>query len=627
MDSTTDWFGDDGQWGAVYIAVGDDPQAFVVLPNTAGVDILAVDGSGCDDVDTSDCSSQRGGLFESDNSTTWKPYGFREASFNGIGLATLYADYGSDYVTFNFNVDEDTGPSNISSSVGTFNSTVSWIGSFGLGLYRSELSNLSLPTFMESIWDNRSAAPSCSYGYTAGAYYRLKGVPASLTIGGFDQLRFEPNPVSFNLSFQGWPVVSLSSIEVLSIDKDDNSTTISLLEASIDSYFTLDSSTSYIWLPGATCDEFSQALNLTYNETLALYTYPDGVHDYLASSNVSFTFAITDTSTSLDSVNITLPFSALDQYITYPYPNFYPPEISQSLPYFPIRRASSSNEYRIGRVFFQEAYLVVDYERNNFSVYQATFDDSVITDTNIIIIEPPPGSLYPGENSTEGLSQGSRAGIVVGSLVGFMLIIALIWWFFLRNRYQLSVRRREPKPKDSKDDISANQGLSIVPRRWLNWRHRTHIELEGDNTQPSELPATRFVHELPGSIPGTTDQHPSTPVPKQNLRRSAISTAASSTVSLSSAARMSESSDGSFDEEELVSPRPNSRPSSIAKHHFPTTNETAETNHGNEDENNNGSETESKADQRTRTQPGEIVLGPSASTYTSKRRSDDQFSS
>jgi hypothetical protein len=141
--------------------------------------------------------------------------------------------------------------------------------------------------------------------------------------------------------------------------------------------------------------------------------------------------------------------------------------------------------------------------------------------------------------------------------------------------------------------------------------------------QPSELPATQSVHELPGSIPGTTDQQPSTPVPKQYVRRSGISTAASSTISLSSAARMSESSDDSFDEEELVSPRPNSRPSSIAKHHFPTTNETAETNH--ENENENESETETK--QRTRTQPGEIVLGPSASTYASKRRSDGQFSS
>lgn len=462
-----------------------------------------------------------------------------------------------------------------------------------------------------------------------GLLVGLKGAPASLTIGGYDQLRFEPNTVSFNLSLQQWPVVSLSSIEVLSVDKDSNSTTTSLLEASIDSYFTLDSSTSYIWLPQSACDLFSQALNLTYNDTLGLYLYPDGVHDDLVSSNVSFTFAITDTETSLNSVNITLPFSAFDQSITYPYPNFYPENQSESLSYFPIKQAENSNEYRIGRVFFQEAYLIVDYERGNFSISQASFDSSIMSDTNIIIIEPPPDSTFPGKPS-KNLSEGSKAGIIVGSVSAFMLILALLWWFFLRNRYSLSVRLQETKPKDTKDEISANNDRSIVTRRWRKWGHRqSHIELEGDNMQPSELSATRFVYELPGSIPATTDEQPSNhsnPILKPNVRRSAMSTA-SSTISLSSEARMSESSDdGSFDEEELVSHRPTSRPSSIYKHHFPTPDETAETNHENENE------TETETNQPTQTQPaqnqpGEIVLGPSLTTYASKRRSRSWFSS
>lgn len=454
-----------------------------------------------------------------------------------------------------------------------------------------------------------------SFVMLTGRLIGLKGVPASLIIGGVDELRFEPNDVSFNLSFQGWPVVSLSSVEVLSIDADDNSTTTSLLEAFVDSYFTLDSSTSYIWLPEATCDMFSQALNLTYNENLALYTYPDGVHDDLAANNVSFTFTITDTSTSSQSVNITLPFSAFDQSISYPYPNYENESDSSTLPYFPIKRASDSNDYRIGRVFFQEAYLAVDYERNNFSVYQASFESSIMSSTNIITIEPPPDSEYPGEASN-GPSRGSIAGIVVGSVAGFALIVFLIWWIFLHKGYQLSVSRREPKANDSKEEISVNQDRSLAPRRWPHWRYKGRAELPGDHAQPSELPTATMVHELPGSMPGNTDQH-TTPTRKQNLRRSHISAAGSSTVSFSSAASRSESSDDSFDEEELVSPRTDSRPSSIAKNHFLAAEEKAELSHGSETE----------ANKSSRTQPAEIVLGPSASTDKSESTSESSLSS
>jgi hypothetical protein len=443
-----------------------------------------------------------------------------------------------------------------------------------------------------------------------GLLIGLTGAPASLTIGGVDELRFEPNDVSFNLSYQGLPVVLLSSVEVLSVDADRNSTTTSLLEALIDSYFTLDSSTSYIWLPEDTCDMFSQALNLTYNETLELYTYPAGGYDDLASSNISFTFSLNDTSSALTGTNITLPFSAFDHNISYPYPNFDPNETTSTLPYFPIKRASNSNDYRIGRVFFQEAYLIVDYERQNFSVYQASFDPSIMTNTSIVSIDPPPDSVYPGEDSDK-LSRGAMAGIVIGSVAGFALIIFIIWWFFFHEGYQLSVSRREPKPKDSKEEISVNQDRSLAPRRWKNWRYKGRAELGGDHVQPSELPTMPMVHELPGSMPGTTDQ-PTTPGRKQNVRRSASSAAGSSAVSFSSSARTSVSSDGSFDEEELVSPQANSRPSSTAKNHFLTADEVAEKKHASETE----------ANQRTRTLPGEIVLGPSASTDTSTDSSD-----
>ncbi|KAH8705800.1 aspartic peptidase domain-containing protein [Talaromyces proteolyticus] len=612
-------FGDDGQWSTVYISIGNDSEPVAVLPNTVGVDILVVDDrGGCLHDSAADCSSERGGLFSSDNSSTWQSAGgYRNATFNGIGLTSLYANYGDDYVSFD--LQDGYGPTvagNLTSSVATFNSTDTWVGFLGLALSRSALSDLGSSTFMENVWDNRSSASSCSYGYTAGAYYRLKGVPASLVIGGYDQLRFVPNDVSFNLSLQYVPVVSLSSIQGTSVNRSSNSSMTELVEASINSYFTLDTSTSYIWLPQDTCDMFSEALNLTWDDRINLYTYGDDPsnHDYLASANISFTFAIADTSSSSEIVNITLPFSAFDQSISYPYPGFYLNDTSQTIPYFPIKPASNSDEYRIGRVFFQEAYIIVDYERGNFSVSQANWAGDLLNENELIVIDLVPDSEFPGETSESHLSKGAKAGIIVGSLAGFIFILIILWWFVLRKRYIFTgcLRRRDKAQKNPENKPPVPNSQSLAPRRLRNWLYRGRAEVAGDHTQPSELSGADMIHELPGSTPGDF-RHSSPATSKQALRRSRMSIAPSSIVSFTSSTRMSVSSDGSIEEEELISPHPTSRPSSIAKHPFTMTDTTATENNGHETTTNRSS----------RIQPGEIVVGPSSPTNTAHRRSED----
>lgn len=47
---------------------------------------------------------------------------------------------------------------------------------------------------------NQSLIPSVSFGYTAGAPYRLKKVLGSLTLGGYDQSRFTPNNMTFSFA-------------------------------------------------------------------------------------------------------------------------------------------------------------------------------------------------------------------------------------------------------------------------------------------------------------------------------------------------------------------------------------------------------------------------------------------
>ncbi|OGM44107.1 hypothetical protein ABOM_007280 [Aspergillus bombycis] len=283
------------------------------------------------------------------------------------------------------------------SAIEILNDTDTWIGLLGLGMGQSgHVDNLDL-NVMETAYINDSFAPSGSYGYTAGAYYRLKGAPASLTIGGVDRARFYDNNATFHLNRNADPVVSLNTISISSGTEGGD---------------------------GAHIDEHIIPFNLTYDESLGFYTYGnDTLHrERLFAMNISITLSISDLPDSSQGVNITLPFQAFDHSLTYPYPTL---TSDTSLPYLPIRRANTNDEQRLGRVFFQEAYLAVDYERGQFSLYQAKFDaDIVASHTDIVAIDSyMDKKLKDLLFGKPGLSAAAKAGIGVGTGTGAIIVI------------------------------------------------------------------------------------------------------------------------------------------------------------------------------------------------------------
>lgn len=325
----------------------------------------------------------------------------------------------------------------------------------------------------------------------------LKGVPVSLTFGGVDLNRFEPNDATFQLSPAGFPVIALDNIVVSANPTSGTNSNISnpttLMAAQDESLFFIDSSTSYLWLPETACDAFSETLGLTYNDTLELYTYGNNlsIRDELLSWNLTFTFTLSDYVGSADKINITLPFQAFDQSLTPPYPGL---SVS-SLPYFPLKKAYNSSQYTLGRVFLQEAYLTVDYERNNFSLSQATFTVDGTANTNIQAILPPANTNWtdPWLQDSSGLSTGAKAGIGVGSSIGGILVFAII--------YLLWKCRKTPLPLGS---------LVLWPKGWkrqkdgpIVWRKRRAMvtELQGDGIHPVEVPGDSLKHELPAMSP------------------------------------------------------------------------------------------------------------------------------
>jgi hypothetical protein len=86
------------------------------------------------------------------------------------------------------------------------------------------------------------------------------------------------------------------------------------------------------------------------------------MHDRLLTLNPSVSFSLGNDNNPANWVTITLPYAAFDLQVSHP---FYTVRTN----YFPIRRAKNSTQYTLGRTFLQEAYVIADYERANFSIH------------------------------------------------------------------------------------------------------------------------------------------------------------------------------------------------------------------------------------------------------------------
>ena len=424
----SDWSGNDGFWSPVSVRVGTPPQWVELFPSTASPETWVVGPGGCDG--TQQCFTERGGIFTWNQSSSWAPLGAYaldvdpQLGFEGNGV------YGIDKIALS---DTVSVPSQM---VGIINSTDYWLGFFGLGVKPTNFTNADRKTFLDAMVENQSLIPSHSYGYTAGAHYRLKGVPGSLTLGGYDASRFVPQVQSFELDPNQNPVVAVNQITVTAdpLPSSNVSTgwqggSTDLLDHSQADLFTIDSSTPFLWLPQAVCSQFEKALNLTYDDSLDLYTFADNVtHQTLVNWNLSFAFTIADLPGSSKTVSLSLPYSAFDLQLSYPYPGLNITQYDPAVNYFPLRKAANTTQYYIGRSFLQETYLMVDYERNNFSIHPATFSIDPLQSMALVDISRPSNSTWSGPKTAKApsLSTGATVGIAIAAIVGFAFLICLL---------------------------------------------------------------------------------------------------------------------------------------------------------------------------------------------------------
>ncbi|KAF1972755.1 acid protease [Bimuria novae-zelandiae CBS 107.79] len=437
------WEGIDGKWNTFSLRIGSPYQVVRVFVSTASQQTWAIAKRACmisetdeatnstTEKEDSDCYNSRGWTFNASESTTWDNNGFYQLWIEQNLELSGNGQYGWD--TVGLGLPGEMGPTLHNTTVGTVISSDFWLGHFGVNPKPTNFTNFTdpSPAYMSLLFE-QNLIPSVSFGYTAGAQYHGDGaaVLGSLTLGGYDASRFTENDLTWTFAPDNERdiVVGIVDITATSTTKSD----IKLLTRDPFSMY-IDSTVAELWLPVEVCEAFETEFGLQYDNMTGLYLVDDELHDRLQAENPSVNFLLGQKYSSNATVNITLPYNAFDLQASPPYKG-----LTNQRNYFPIRRATRDNQFVLGRTFLQESYLIVDWERQNFSISACNWE--LEENKSIVPILSPKYTDEQAANSSSGLSTGAIIGIALG--VGFAVVLSAVFAFVLWYR------RRHRKRKD-----------------------------------------------------------------------------------------------------------------------------------------------------------------------------------
>ncbi|KAL8729178.1 MAG: hypothetical protein Q9166_004917 [cf. Caloplaca sp. 2 TL-2023] len=452
-------------------------------------------------------------------SSTWQPNGFWQLG-NERNLG-IYANglFGND--TIGLGIQGSGGPTLSDQIMAVIGTQQIYVGMFAVNPKRTNYTGITeqgQASYMTSLRD-QSLIPSVSFGYTAGAPYRLKKVLGSLTLGGYDQSRFKANNMSFSFAPDTDRDIVVGIQSIISTDQDG--TTHDLLPTGINAY--VDSTIAQIWLPLEACRAFEKAFGLTYDPENNLYPVSNTLHKQLLAQNASIAFTLGNSDSGGQTIDIALPYDSFDLQAK-------PPFTANATRYFPLQRAANDTQYTLGRTFLQEAYLIVDWERQNFSISQCSFDPD-ISRQHIVPIQPVNGTT-PGQHGAT--ATGKVIGIAVGISVAVILVAGGITAFVvIRKRRRMhqadqiagkgaddeaeKIRQGFAKAELDTDsnhalyemDDPSNDPQSKIPQDLMHGevKHAAlHAELIGDRMIAEMRGSGRLASELPSA--GAPIPHP-----------------------------------------------------------------------------------------------------------------------
>jgi hypothetical protein len=296
---------------------------------------------GCTPSDPPDCGQERGFLFYSNRSSSWYEEGLFGLFLDDISTLGYSGngDFGFDKVELGWPGQNGTILEN--QVIGGIATKDFYLGRLGLSPRPVNFSSFYDPhPSLLSTLAAENKIPSASWGYTAGAYYRLRQPFGSLTLGGYDAARFTPNNVTFGFGADTSKILLVGIQSIVASNGDD------LLPDGI--VVALDSTVPDMWVPHASCQKFEACFGLVRDSASGLYLVNDTWHDTLLESNISMTFTLGPEVDGGDTVDIVMPYASVDLNMSFP-------ETNLSSRYFPLRCADNATQYTLGRFFLQES--------------------------------------------------------------------------------------------------------------------------------------------------------------------------------------------------------------------------------------------------------------------------------
>ena len=328
----------------------------------------------------------------------------------------------------------------------------------------------------------------------------LDQVLGSLTLGGFDASRFSPNNLTFPFDADDSRrlTLGLQSVTV------SNTLQGALTPLSQGALFMIDSSVPDIWLPMSACQLFEQAFGLIYDPLTDLYLVNDSIHKQLQQKEPTVTFKLGITESEGPSVDITLPYGAFDLQASSPiYPN--------ATKYFPLRRSANETQQTLGRAFLQEAYIIADYERSNFSVYQAVFKEP--NPSQIVTIH---STSYTAANSSttlgghHRLNHGDVVALAFGVVVFLGIIMATVTFMYRRKGAHPQTASASPVTQVEVVAPGIDDEPDTLGNQWCpELEHVVHgpQELSGESRHKFELQGCLATSEMDNNMRDEVASH------------------------------------------------------------------------------------------------------------------------
>ena len=455
-----------------------------LLPSTSGNILWPILPEGCTSQDPRNCADLRGAIFAPNRSSSWNGlglYGLTLPEEQPLGYGINAGSFGFENVTFGF--PDSTFPAASRQVIAGIATEDFYTGVIGLSSRAVNLTTFTdpYPSLLASL-KSQGIIPSLTWGYTAGAYFKQPTAFGSLTLGGYDSSRLIANEASFPFG----PDISRDLLLGLG-SISSNITNIALLSTEI--FVFLDSLVPDLWLPVDTCKGFEDAFGLIYNASNNHYTVNETTRASLLAHNPTVTFKFRS-GNGTEPVAITMSYGSFD--LSYSIDS----SDGNNTRRFPLRQAQNDTQFTLGRAFFQDAYVIADYERSNFSISQAVFPD-LSTKTNITAIRPPNLGTSV-QQSTKRLSGGTIAGIAVG-VICFLVLIAVASLMVWRRR-RSATQRKIQEPSELINGSGRSELRTDENKTELRGKFPNDNVVNFGSIRRQEMSASYGVHEMPASV-------------------------------------------------------------------------------------------------------------------------------